>query len=99
MDDKLVITIRVSGLSYQLSIPRQDEILYRRASKLLNERIDHYREKFDVSNVDILTMVAYEFAVEHEKLQNQYHNAPVSVMNSLSSKIAEELGDDVEGAE
>lgn len=94
MDDTFVITIRISGLSYKLRIPRKDEIIYRRAAELLNRRIDHYRDKFTVSNVDILTMVAFEFAVEHQRIQNQYHSAPASVIDNLSSLLSDALNDD-----
>lgn len=94
MDDNFVITIRVCGVAYKLSIPRKDEEIYRNAAALLNERIDHYRDKFNVQHTDILSMVAFEFAVEYHKLLNQYQNTPASVMNQLAQMLATQMDDD-----
>lgn len=93
-EDELVIRIPISGLVYKLRIPRKDEPVYRAAGKLLQQRLDFYEKKFDLPYPDILSMVAYEFAVEYSKLQTQYHAAPISVMDSLSEMIDNELNDE-----
>ena len=95
MDDNIFdITIRICGRPFKLSIPRAEEEIYRNAAKLLNQRIEHYKGKFEVPHEDIMSMVSLEFAVEYEKLLNQYHQAPISEMNKISEMLSKELDDE-----
>ena len=91
MDKTRVITIRINGFVAKLSIPEDKEEVYRKAAKLLNERIAVYNQEFSLPYTDILSMVAYEMAVEAVALETQHHTAPISIMKELSSLIEQEL--------
>lgn len=91
MGKERVITIRINGLMTKLSIPEEKEEVYRKAAKLLNERIDVYNRKFSLPYQDILSMVAYEMAVEAVTLETQQHTAPLKKMEELSSLIGQAL--------
>ena len=91
MDKERIITIKINGFTTKLSIPEDKEEVYRKAAKILNERISVYNSKFSLPYPDILSMVAYEMAVEAITLETQQHTAPISIMKELSSLIEQEL--------
>ena len=91
MAETRVITIRINGFSTKLSIPAEREEVYRKAAKVLNERIAVYNQEFSLPYPDILSMVAYEMAVEAVNLENQYHSTPLSEMSKLSELLGQAL--------
>ncbi len=91
MDKERVITIKINGFTTKLSIPEEQEEVYRTAAKILNERISVYNQKFSLPYSDILSMVAYEMAVEAATLDSQYHSTPLSEMAKLSDLLGQEL--------
>jgi cell division protein ZapA len=91
MDKERIITIKINGFTTKLSIPEDQEEVYRKAAKILNERISVYNQKFSLPYPDILSMVAYEMAVEAVTLETQQHTAPLSKMAELSSLIGQAL--------
>jgi len=91
MDKERIITIKINGFTTKLSIPEDQEEVYRKAAKILNERISVYNQKFSLPYPDILSMVAYEMAVEAAMLEMQQHTAPLSKMAELSSLIGQTL--------
>lgn len=91
MDKERVITIKINGFTTKLSIPEEQEEVYRTAAKMLNERISVYNQKFSLPYSDILSMVAYEMAVEAVTLETQQHTAPLKKMEELSSLIGQAL--------
>lgn len=94
MNDKRLIKIFINGFSTQLNIDSDEEEYYRRAVKILNERIDAYNHKFKLPYEEILAMVAYEFAVESVKFENKNHIDPLSTMSKISQLIKDELDSD-----
>ena len=91
MDKERIITIKINGFTTKLSIPEDQEEVYRKAAKILNERISVYNQKFSLPYSDILSMVAYEMAVEAMSLESQYHLTPLSEMAKLSEMLGQEL--------
>ena len=91
MDKERIITIKINGFTTKLSIPEDKEEVYRKAAKILNERISVYNSKFNLPYPDILSMVAYEMAVEAATLDSQYHSTPLSEMAKLSDLLGQEL--------
>ena len=91
MDKERVITIKINGFTTKLLIPEEKEEVYRNAAKILNERISVYNSKFSLPYPDILSMVAYEMAVEAVTLETHQHIAPLSKMTELSSLIGQAL--------
>jgi cell division protein ZapA len=91
MDKQRIITIKINGFTTKLSIPEDQEEVYRKAAKILNERISVYNQKFSLPYPDILSMVAYEMAVGAVTLETQQHTAPLKKMEELSSLIGQAL--------
>ena len=94
MDKERIITIKINGFTTKLSIPEEQEEVYRKAAKILNERISVYNQKFSLPYPDILSMVAYEMAVEAVSLESQYHSTPLLEMTKLSALLGQELEDE-----
>lgn len=93
MAEERIITIRINGFVAKLSIPAEHEEIYRKAAKTLNERIAVYNKEFSLPYPDILSMVAYEMAVEATTLESQYHSTPLSEMAKLSDLLGQELSE------
>ena len=91
MAEERIITVRINGFTTKLSIPAEREEIYGKAAKILNERIAVYNQKYSLPYQDILSMVAYEMAVEAMSLESQYHSTPLSEMAKLSELLSQEL--------
>lgn len=91
MAEERIITVRINGFTTKLSIPAEREEIYRKAAKILNERIAVYNQKYSLPYQDILSMVAYEMAVEAMSLESQYYSTPLSEMAKLSELLSQEL--------
>lgn len=75
------ISIKVNGVLMSLDIDPNKEEIYRRAQKMLNQRIDLYIHTFkEASYEDVIHMVAYEFAVEYEKLLSDKEKKPLDIL-------------------
>ncbi|MBO8440618.1 MAG: cell division protein ZapA [bacterium] len=89
----LNINISINGFCTVLRINPDEEEAYRRAKKLLEERLNVYTKRFSSFPYnDILHMVAYEFAVEYCKLEQKQHSAPLDTMKRLTDVIDAALG-------
>ena len=78
MSETFVITVNIDGHSMRMTIPRNEEIIYRNAAKLLNERITNFRMNY--STLDLLTvlkMAAFETAVGNQLGYFQEDAAPL----------------------
>lgn len=91
--DKLGINITIDGKPYPLTIERNDEESYRIAAKKVNDVISRYRELFrDKSSQDILSMAAFQLALENIELQNKAGGALfIEELNNLNDDISDFL--------
>jgi cell division protein ZapA len=71
MQDKLNISINISGKSYSMSIAREQEEIVRRAEKEINRQIASYQSKFRAEKDDYLAVIAMDFAVKALSLEVQ----------------------------
>ncbi|MFI3297305.1 MAG: cell division protein ZapA [bacterium] len=94
MEEKRIIKIHINGFSTQLEIPAAEEEQYRKAVKVLNERITLYTKKFALTYAEILSMVAYEFAVEAVKLEDKTHTAPIATIGKISQELSSLLDEE-----
>lgn len=59
------IHVLIDSVRYPMIIKRTDEFQYREAARLLNERLNVYRESYqDIGAIKQWAMTAYEFAFE-----------------------------------
>ena len=65
MDDKININLTMAGVSYPLTIDRNQEALVREAAKRVDMRVNAYRRFYkELPNEVTLGMVAFQFALE-----------------------------------
>ncbi len=57
------ITLNIAGQTFNPVINRQDEELYRRAEKEINEAYKAYTNKYDMSETQLLRLLILQFAV------------------------------------
>lgn len=61
--DKFTINILLNGVRLPLNIPREDEVIYRNAEKLVNKQLEKYRKYYSQRSMEeILTIVAFQLA-------------------------------------
>ncbi len=69
--NELSIRIKIGEREYPMRVKAEEEELLRRAGKLVNERIKHYRERYGITDPqDLLAMVAFDGLVERLRQQD-----------------------------
>lgn len=67
----------MAGTTYPLTIPREEEEMVREAAKQVDIRLNAYREHYqNVTPEKIIAMVAYQFALENQKMKNRNDTRP-----------------------
>ena len=92
--DSLTIRVMILDTSYPIKIRREEEEIYRKAAKQLNERILAYRKKFDrnLNDIDYVIMVAFELSLLSLRLEEERDNSPfISTIQALDNRLAEYL--------
>ena len=93
-DDFFTIRVNILNTSYPINIKREEEEIYRKAAKQLNERILAYRKKFDrnLNDIDYVIMVAFELSLLSLRLEEERDNSPfISTIQALDNRLAEYL--------
>lgn len=89
VSDKFQITIKLGGQSFSITIRRDEELFYRNAEKLVNERFSYYVNRFPKQdNNTYMLMTILDVAVRLQKAETQGNISPV--MPKLI-KLTEEL--------
>jgi len=74
MDNQLNISVKLNGKKFNLTIPNDEktEMIYRQAADMYNEAIQNYKLKQyeGVSEKEILSMVAYNFALKFLQIKD-----------------------------
>ena len=94
MDGKFHIKLQIVGRYYPLVIERKDEERYRKAARLINEKVAQYKQKYRDKDVqDFLAMTSLQFVLKELNLNEKIENQP---MTSALGKLADELEDFVQ---
>ncbi|MDM8337717.1 cell division protein ZapA [Mediterranea massiliensis] len=65
MNDKIKINLQMAGITYPITILREDEEMVRAAAKQVDIRLNAYKEHYkNVPTERLMAMVAYQFALE-----------------------------------
>lgn len=65
MSDKFNIQLTVGSKLFSIAVPREQEIIYREAAKMINMKLQQYINNFpDQKKEDYLTMVLLDVAVK-----------------------------------
>lgn len=89
MDDKQKITLMIGDINFPLRISRDEELIYREASKLINNTLNKYRTYFEKADpVQVISMAALEIAVGKVKLENRNDTAPyIEKLEGLTKEL------------
>ncbi len=93
--EKLVIQLLIGKQVYPITVKRDQEEIYRKASRLINEKLGRYEQSYPNLGYERYTSVALlDFAVQVIQLQQQKDQSPCEdVMRRLSTEIAQLLSE------
>lgn len=88
ISDTFQITLKLGGQNFSMTIKREEELFYRDAEKLINQRYNYYANHFPGQAVTTyLLMTVLDIAV---RLQKEAANGNIQpVMSTLTGLISE----------
>lgn len=92
-EDKITINLLIGKIRQQLSVPRADEAVYRKAADTINERLARYEEQFpNLGTERYLSSVLLELAIHAYKLSEQKSVQPLfAALSTLTQEVEEAL--------
>ena len=91
MSNEMLITLEVGGKKYPAKINADDEELVREAVKQLRQKFNAYNQAFsgaDLSDLDIMAMVAIDIATSHLRLERKNDIVPLTdKLQQLDNKL------------
>lgn len=95
-DNKLSITVKIAERIYPLRIDFAEEERIRLAAKLINEKVNSYKEKYSDKDIqDCLTMVSLQSVLKMLELESQQDVSPMVVaVEELNQKLEQLLSDE-----
>ena len=93
MEEKLSIRINVADRYYPLKIERKDEEKIRKATKLINEKVLQYKQRYkDKDAQDFLAMAALQFVTRLTELEEKNDMLPLEQkLQDLNEELEEYL--------
>lgn len=93
MDGKFHIKLQIVGRYYPLVIERKDEERFRKAARLINEKVTRYKQRYKDKDIqDFLSMAALQFVMKEMELEDKGDETPlISVLKELNEEIDEFL--------
>lgn len=86
--DNLSITLKLGTRVLPMTIRRSDEIFYREAEKLINNRFNYYAGRYPAQGNELyLTMMALDVAVRLMRMEQE--SDPQPMVDALGSLLAE----------
>lgn len=84
--EKLSIKIRIGDRDYPMKVLAEEEERVRRAGKIINEKINIYKEKFGIDEQqDLLAMVAFDSVVDKIKTEGNSNSTDSFLLEKLKS--------------
>ena len=89
-NEKMVIQLLIGKQVYPITIKREQEEIYRRAARMINDKLGRYEQSYPHLGYERYTSVALlDFAVQVIQLQNQKDESPYE---KVVDRLNEELG-------
>jgi len=84
--EKLSIKIRIGDRDYPMKVLAEEEERVRRAGKIINEKINIYKEKFGIDEQqDLLAMVAFDSVVDKINTEGNSNSTDSFLLEKLKS--------------
>ena len=93
MEEKLSIRINVADRYYPLKIERKDEEKIRKATRLINEKVLQYKQRYqDKDAQDFLAMAALQFVTRLIEMEERHDMLPLEQkLQDLNEELEEYL--------
>jgi len=93
MDDKLSIKVNVADRYYPLKIERRDEEKIRKAARMINEKVQQYKQRYlDKDVQDFLAMAALQFVTRVIEMEDKTDTEPLGIkLQELNEELEEYL--------
>lgn len=96
MDETFTINLYIADKHYPLKIKRSEEELVRKAAKLINDKIDLFRNRFNMEESglelkDLLAMAACQIAIDAVRASESADNGAFSKSVTQLNKELEEF--------
>ena len=93
MEDKLSIRVNVADRYYPLKIDRKDEEKIRKAAKMINEKVLHYKQRYTDKDIqDFLAMAALQYVIKVIECDFNLESSPVlEELKDLDNELEEFL--------
>lgn len=97
MSDEILITLEVipGGKRYPVTIKTDDEEIVREAARQLRQKFNAYTQNYtgaDLSEKDIMAMVAIDIATSHLRLERKNDTVPFTTkIQQLNEKLKDYL--------
>lgn len=91
MEDNVRINIQVGELKHPLTVPKDEEPIYREAARLVNERLVTYQTKYRAANLPhdfMMAFAALDIAARYVRLQ---HNTDTGPTEKAISDLTDEI--------
>lgn len=94
-EERFTIRLQVAGKHYPLTILRSEEGKIRQAAKLINEKVERYKNSFSAGDkADYLAMAAVQLVTQLVELQEKNNVNPIfDTLNELDDELNEILED------
>jgi len=91
MDSKFHIKLQIVGRYYPLVIERKDEEKFRKAAKLINEKVAQYKQRYKDKDIqDFLSMASLQFVLKELDLEDKIDDTPlITAIEELSDELGE----------
>ena len=89
-DDFFTIRVNILNTSYPINIKREEEEIYRKAAKQLNNKILDYQKKYSQSlkEIDFLIMTAFELSLDCVRLSEEKEREPfISKIQDIDKRL------------
>ena len=93
MDDKLSIKVNVADRYYPLKIERRDEEKIRKAARMINDKVQQYKQRYlDKDAQDFLAMAALQFVTRVIEMEDRSEAEPLGKrLQELTEELEEYL--------
>ncbi len=90
-DERFNIKLQVAGKYYPLTILRSDEEKIRKAAKLINEKVERYKDNFEAGDkADYLAMAAVQLVTQLIELQDKTNVNPImDTLRELDNELSD----------
>jgi cell division protein ZapA len=86
MDKKIPCNVIVGTEAFSLNVDKAEEEIVRRAAKLINEKIQHYRATANIKSTQrLLALTALDFVMSNLKFDLEHETLQESVFEKVSA--------------